>query len=80
LDETMGVPAKSRASYEDLLAVPSHQVAEIIDGELRVTPRPAPRHARAAFRLVMRLGRLFDEGDGVTVASPRRARVERTTC
>jgi len=31
--------------------VPDHQVAEIIDGVLYVSPRPAYRHARAAFTL-----------------------------
>jgi hypothetical protein len=30
-----------RATYEDLLRVPDTMVAEIIDGELIVSPRPA---------------------------------------
>jgi hypothetical protein len=54
----MGDPAKRRATYEDLLAVPEHLVAEIIGGELRTRPRPASRHARAASRLGMGLGTL----------------------
>jgi Uma2 family endonuclease len=37
-----------RATYEDLLKVPDHLVAELLDGELVVSPRPAPRHAAAA--------------------------------
>jgi Uma2 family endonuclease len=37
-----------RATYEDLCQVASHKVAEILDGELIVTPRPALRHARAS--------------------------------
>ncbi len=40
-------PTKPRATYEDLLAVPDHLVAEIIDGPLYTSPRPAPRHAMA---------------------------------
>lgn len=34
------------AVYEAYLAVPDHQVAEIIDGDLVVSPRPAIAHAR----------------------------------
>ncbi len=41
-------PAGRRATYEDLLKVPDTMVAEILDGELYVTPRPASPHARAA--------------------------------
>jgi Uma2 family endonuclease len=36
------------ATYEDLLKVPDHLVAEIIDGELYTSPRPASPHARAS--------------------------------
>jgi len=36
------------ATYADLLAVPDHKVAEILDGELFASPRPAVRHAHAA--------------------------------
>ena len=39
------------ATYDDLLALPEHVVGEIIDGELIVSPRPAPRHAVAASAL-----------------------------
>lgn len=35
------------ASYDDLRRVPDHLVAEILDGELFASPRPAPRHAHA---------------------------------
>src|SRR4051812_32388300 len=34
------------ATYEELLKVPAEKVAEIVDGELIVSPRPAPMHAR----------------------------------
>jgi hypothetical protein len=34
----MGGSAKRRATYEDLLAVPAHLVAEIDDAKVRVEP------------------------------------------
>jgi Uma2 family endonuclease len=54
---TMG-EARRRATYEDLMQVPDTKVAEIIDGELYVSPRPASPHAYAATQL------------GVDVAGP----------
>jgi Uma2 family endonuclease len=39
---------RRRATYDDLLEVPDTKVAEIIDGELIVSPRPALPHAHAA--------------------------------
>ncbi|MPZ20241.1 MAG: Uma2 family endonuclease [Luteitalea sp.] len=44
-----------RATYEDLVHVPEHLVAEIIDGELYTSPRPASLHARGGTRLIGRL-------------------------
>jgi Uma2 family endonuclease len=41
-------PARRPARYDDLLDVPDTKVAEIIDGELIVSPRPASPHAYAA--------------------------------
>jgi len=40
--------APRRATYDDLIAEPDHLVAEILDGELVTSPRPASRHAFAA--------------------------------
>jgi len=60
----MGEPAKRRATYEDLLAVPEHLIAEIIQGTLVTTPRPASRHARASSSLGGELYAPFDRGDG----------------
>jgi Uma2 family endonuclease len=57
-------PVQRRATYEDLLAVPEHLVAEIIAGELVTQPRPAFRHARASSRLGDLLGGPFDRGSG----------------
>ena len=51
------------ATYDDLLAVPVHLVAEILDGELYASPRPGPRHARASSGLGVSLGP-FDSGRG----------------
>lgn len=44
------------ATYDDLMAVADHLVAEIVDGELWTSPRPAPRHAVAAWELGAQLG------------------------
>jgi Uma2 family endonuclease len=60
----MGDPAKRRATYEDLLAVPKHLVAEIINGTLVTMPRPASLHARAASSLGGELYGPFDRGKG----------------
>lgn len=43
----MARPAR-RATYQDLMEVPDTKVAELIDGELIVSPRPASPHACAA--------------------------------
>src|SRR5450432_1776758 len=64
LKRVMSLPAKRRATYQDLLAVPPHLVAEIIDGELTTSPRPAPRHTRASSRLGGVLDGPFDRGAG----------------
>jgi len=46
------------------LNAPDTMVAEVIDGELFVMPRPKPRHARAAGKLGGKLDGPFDEGRG----------------
>jgi len=56
--------ARRLATYEDVLAAPAHAVAEVVDGELHVQPRPARRHARAASRLGGFLDGPFDRGRG----------------
>lgn len=62
----MSHPDRTRrpATYEDLLRVPDHFVAEIVDGELYATPRPAPRHASASTGLGGALHGPFDRGRG----------------
>ena len=38
-------PLDRPATYDDLVKLPDHVVAEIVNGELHASPRPAPRHA-----------------------------------
>ena len=54
----------SRATYQDILDAPEHQVAEIIDGTLYTHPRPAPAHAVASSVLGGELGPPFHRGRG----------------
>ncbi len=49
-------PARRRATYEDVLNAPEHLVAEIVDGELYTSPRPASPHARAAWGIGQDVG------------------------
>jgi Uma2 family endonuclease len=60
----MAEPARRIATYEDVLDAPANLVAEVIGGELRLQPRPAKPHVRAAGRLASRLDGPFDLGEG----------------
>ena len=51
------------ATYDDLVALAENLVGEIVDDELWVSPRPAPRHARAYGALGGLLMPAFDFGD-----------------
>jgi Uma2 family endonuclease len=53
-----------RATYEDLIGVPANKVAEILDGELYASPRPASPHAVAGSALAGQLHRPFNDGRG----------------
>ena len=55
-------PFDRPATYEDLVKLPDHLVAEILDGELHASPRPAPRHAVAYARATGLLESAFDSG------------------
>lgn len=57
-------PARRRATYDDVLNAPEHVVAEIIDGDLYTTPRPASPHARAASMIGSQLMGPFDGPPG----------------
>lgn len=52
-------PLKKGASYDDLREVPEHYVAEMFDGELYASPRPALPHAHAATVLGNQIGPPF---------------------
>jgi Uma2 family endonuclease len=56
--------ARRRATYEDVLAAPDHLVAEVIDGTLYTSPRPATPHAAATSALGEELGPPFKRGRG----------------
>jgi Uma2 family endonuclease len=58
------LPAKNPASYADVLAAPEHMIAELIDGELRLQPRPAIPHSAVSSALGYELGPPFDRGRG----------------
>jgi Uma2 family endonuclease len=52
-------PLKKRATYDDLRDVPEHFVAEMLDGDLYASPRPALPHANAATGLVTEIRSSF---------------------
>lgn len=52
------------ASYADLVALPPHVVGELVEGELHVSPRPAPRYAVAKTALGGELNGAFQRGRG----------------
>ena len=52
----------TRATYQDVLDAPSHEVAEIVDGKLYTHPRPAVPHAVAASGLSHLIGSSFHSG------------------
>jgi Uma2 family endonuclease len=55
---------RRRATYEDVLNAPEHKVAEIIDGVLYLSPRPAFQHAIATTELATDLVLPFGRGRG----------------
>src|SRR5689334_15398360 len=63
-DAAMGKVVKRPATYEDVLSAPPHKVAEIIDGELVLSPRPAGPHCAAASALIEEIGPPFKRGRG----------------
>ncbi len=60
----MASPIRRRATYDDLLKVPDHLVAEIVDGDLHTSPRPAGRHSVATSGLGGQIWSPFDRGRG----------------
>jgi Uma2 family endonuclease len=60
----MAETARRRATYEDVLDAPPHHVAQVLDGELHLHPRPSMPHAVATAVLGMDLGNPFQRGRG----------------
>jgi Uma2 family endonuclease len=60
----MGKAARKPATYDDVLNAPPHMVAEIIDDELILSPRPAGPHSSAESTLMGELGPPFARGRG----------------
>lgn len=58
------VQARRPATYDDLLSVPDHLVAEILDGDLHVSPRPSVAHTIATTSLSGLVVGPFDHGRG----------------
>jgi Uma2 family endonuclease len=52
------------ATYQDVLDAPPDRIAELVHGALHLHPRPAMRHAGAAFGLAGRLDDPFRRGNG----------------
>jgi Uma2 family endonuclease len=55
-------PFDRPATYDDLAAQPDTVVAEIVNGELHATPRPAMRHVRTGSVLGRKIGGPYDDG------------------
>jgi Uma2 family endonuclease len=60
----MAARIREHATYEDLLQVPDNMVAELIEGELFASPRPAGPHTNASSALGFFLGPAFQFGRG----------------
>ena len=60
----MADSAVRRATYQDVLDAPANKVAELVDGVLHVSPRPAKPHALASSALGGELIPPFRRGRG----------------
>jgi Uma2 family endonuclease len=54
----------TRATYQDVLNAPDHKIAEILEGELFLSPMLAPRVGVVHSGLLAILGNAFDRADG----------------
>lgn len=57
-------PAKKPATYQDVVDAPPNMVAEILDGDLSLSPRPAYGHSFVSSGVGMDLGNPFQRGRG----------------
>ena len=60
----MAEPARPRAGAQDLVDTPAHKIAEVVDGELHLSPRPSGPHAMVATTLGGALVPAFNSGRG----------------
>src|SRR5688500_6097875 len=58
------VDRKKRATYRDVLDAPPSKLAEIIDGDLHLSPRPGAPHTAVAAALYDEIGPPFKRGRG----------------
>ncbi|HVR42114.1 MAG TPA: Uma2 family endonuclease [Thermoanaerobaculia bacterium] len=58
----MSEPTRKGATYEDVVAAPDDKIAELLEGDLYLSPRPSPRHANAASALASDLHDAFQRG------------------
>ena len=62
--ESMASPAQKPATYADLVGLPEQTRAEILAGEIAVSPAPLPRHSKAQGAIRRFLGGPSDDDDG----------------
>lgn len=60
----MASPQRKLATYADLLALPVDTRAEILGGDVILSPAPLPRHSKAQGSARRFLGGPFDDDDG----------------
>jgi Uma2 family endonuclease len=60
----MNEPARRHATYDDVLNSPPNMIAQIIEGMLHLSPRPAGAHAAATSALSDELGPPFKRSRG----------------
>lgn len=58
----MSEKVRSGATYDDVIAAPEDRIAEVVGGDLYLSPRPAVRHARILSTLGAELIDAFDRG------------------
>lgn len=60
----MASPQRKLATYADLLALPPDTRAEVLGGDLVLSPAPLPRHSKAQGSARRFIGGPFDDDDG----------------
>ena len=60
----MAARRREQATYQDLIDAPDNLAAELVDGELFLSPQPSIPHSRFASALSMDIGSAYDRGRG----------------